>query len=190
MKLLGSTCLVLLMAPAPPRAAGGRRCASARQGDSAKALAPGACRTAFANALAEFAAKAPSYRSRRACFKEFGPCMPWPIGTRRFSAFRPQWIGITVGPDMTAAPAVAPGRIRFDFEPQSTASLSPAAATAPPAAASGVGGTETRLMTPDHDGRAADDVSAPRAGGGFTMIDGVLTYPAPARFQPKAPKHP
>jgi hypothetical protein len=29
------------------------------------------------------------------------------------------------------------------------------------------------------------DTAEGRPGGGFTMQDGVLTYPAPARFQPK-----
>ena len=32
--------------------------------------------------------------------------------------------------------------------------------------------------------------TAGKAGGGFTMQDGVLTYPAPARFQPKNLKRP
>lgn len=37
-----------------------------------------------------------------------------------------------------------------------------------------------------HEPEAADEGSAAKAvpGPGFTMQDGVLTYPAPARFQP------
>lgn len=185
MRVLGATGLALLVAASPARAAVGQLLVSTRQCESTRALTPGACRTAFANALAEFAAKVPTYRSRRACFKAFGPCMPWPIGTRRFSQFRPQWIGITVAVDGTAVPAVAPGRLTFGFAPQATATLSPTAASvATPASAD-----PTAILTPDDDG-AVGDGPAPRAGGGFTVIDGVLTYPAPARFQPKAPKHP
>ena len=191
MKLLGAACLALLVVPGPARAAVGRLFASAQQCESAKALAPGTCRTAFANAMAEFSAKVPTYRSRRACFKEFGPCMPWPMGTHRFSQFRPQWIGITVGADMTASPAIAPGRIRFDFAPQSTAALSPAAAAgAAPAAAHEEGAAQATILTPDDDTTGDREAAPPRPGGGFTVIDGVLTYPAPARFQPKVLKHP
>ena len=45
-------------------------------------------------------------------------------------------------------------------------------------------------------GHASDDGNSEgsgaivsRPGGGFTLEDGVLTYPAPARFQPKNLKH-
>lgn len=171
---------------APTHAAAGRLFVSARQCEAAKVLGPGACRTAFANAMAEFAAKAPSFRSRRACFQSFGPCMPWPIGTRSFGAFRPQWIGIMLAADLTATPAVAPGRIHFDFTPQSTAALTPAAEHPTTAAPEPAAAT---ILTPD-DGGEAPSGPAPRGGGGFTVIDGVLTYPAPARFQPKALHHP
>ena len=187
MKVLGSAWLAVMLSTGGAHAAVGRLFVSAQQCERAKALAPGACRTAFANALAEFAAKAPTYRSRRACFKAFGPCMPWPIGTRRFDAFRPQWIGVTVETDMTAAPAVAPGRVSFVFTPQSTAALSPAAA-APAPAPTLEAEPRAVIMTPDDDGAGA--APAPRAGGGFTVIDGVLTYPAPARFQPKTSGRP
>ncbi|MDX7951709.1 DUF1190 domain-containing protein [Lichenihabitans sp. Uapishka_5] len=188
MKGLAPMLLAALMVcgPATPwqaQAMPGRFFASPRQCEGAKAIAPAACRTAFANALAEFAAKAPSYPSRRACMKAFGPCMPWPIGTRRYSSFRPQWIGIVLAADASVAPAVAPGRLRLDFATQSTASLSPAA-VAPTGPAPDPEGDHPTILTPDRD----DTVSrlpTPRAGGGFTVIDGVLTYPAPARFQPK-----
>lgn len=168
-----------------PAAASPRFFASAGQCEEARILVPGSCRIAFANAMAEFAAKAPVYRSRLACMKQFGPCMPWPIGTRRFDAFRPQWVGAVVDTD-TVAPVTAPGRIRLEFVPQSFAALSAGAATQSvvheePA---------VRIMTPDEHG--GDDAAGPppRAGEGFTVIDGVLTYPAPARFQPKNLKHP
>ena len=167
--------------------------ASPTQCESAKALASGACRTAFANALAEFAAKAPTYRSRRACFRQFGPCMPWPVGTRSFSQFRPQLVGVTVVVSATGPavmPAVAPGRVHLDFEPQSVANLSPAAAQSrPPSRPAESGEPVAKIMTPDED-EAASPSPPPPAGSGFTVIDGVLTYPAPARFQPKALKHP
>lgn len=175
----------VLAAATPGRAASGRLFASARQCEAAKALAPDACRTAFANAMAEFAAKAPRFRSRRACFQRFGPCMPWPIGTRSFGEFRPQWIGITLAADLTAMPAVAPGRIPLDFAPQSTAALTPAASRPAPEAPEPAAAT---ILTPDEDGDAAPG-PAQHGGGGFTVIDGVLTYPAPARFQPKALHH-
>lgn len=164
--------------------------ASSAQCESAHVLAAGGCRTAFANALAEFASKAPSFPSRRACFRAFGPCMPWPPGTRRFSEFRPQWIGVTVEDGDVATPAVAPGRRPLAFTPQSTASLSSAATTSARSKPPADEVPDARIMTPhgDDDGEAGGP--APRAGGGFTMIDGVLTYPAPARFQPRAARHP
>ncbi|MCW6508723.1 DUF1190 domain-containing protein [Lichenifustis flavocetrariae] len=168
--------------------------ASPAQCESARALAPGACRTAFANALAEFAAKAPMYRSRRACFRQFGPCMPWPVGTRSFSQFRPQWVGVTVDASTSGPavmPAVAPGRIHLVFAPQSVSSLSPAATETPrPSHPSDTGEPVANIMTPDEDEAASPASPPPAAGSGFTVIDGVLTYPAPARFQPKALKHP
>ncbi len=34
-------------------------------------------------------------------------------------------------------------------------------------------------------GDEGGDAAAAKPGAGFTMMDGVLTYPAPARFQPK-----
>ncbi len=52
--------------------------------------------------------------------------------------------------------------------------------------ASSHGGRHGASRSAGDEGPAA---SAP-AGSGFKMEDGVLTYPAPARFQPKNLKHP
>ena len=49
-------------------------------------------------------------------------------------------------------------------------------------------GGRVRQATP-HGGEDGGDTAKAVPGAGFTMQDGVLTYPAPARFQPKNLKH-
>jgi hypothetical protein len=155
-----------------------------------RALRPAACKTAFANARTEFELKAPSYRSRRACFQHFGPCMPWPIGARAFSEFRPQWLGVTVdtsAPEAAAVPAVASGKLKLIFTPQSLVSLLPAAASQTEPLAHETPQAKPGRAMSDSDGEGEGPASPPPPrGSGFEVIDGVLTYPAPARFQPKA----
>jgi hypothetical protein len=183
-------CGCSLLAGGETAASASRFFSSSAQCETAGRLAAQVCRTAFANALAEFTAKAPSFSTRRACFRAFGPCMPWPIGTHRFNEFRPQWIGVEVDEALRVTPAIAPGRHAIAFQPQSTASLSGAALASRPASTDASSVPEARILTPDDDSPGGAAEPAPRAGGGFTVIDGVLTYPAPARFQPKVPRRP
>ena len=152
-----------------------------------------ACRTAFANARGEFEAKSPRFGSRRQCFRRFGPCMPWPIGTQRLDQFRPQWLGITVSrtaSETVAKPWVAPGKLTLDFAPQSVSALAPGSRPADTTADEIV---PIQPASHHHEAESDDPGPAPAPpppGSGFKIIDGVLTYPAPARFQPGALRHP
>lgn len=100
----------------------------------APGLGAGMCRQAFAAARIEFEAKTRSYPNRFACFRAYGPCMPWPAGAAPYAHFRPQWMGVTVvGPagSLTALPIVAPGRVALALTARSLAEA--VAAASPPA---------------------------------------------------------
>ena len=184
--------LLLVMFETVLADSGPRTFATQAQCERGRGLPSSACKTAFANVQTEFEAKTPRFSTRRQCYRQFGPCMPWPPGTQRIHEFRPQWLGISVdtrSPTVMAAPWVAPGKLNLSFAPQSVSVLSPAVSNAEPVDSEPPVHAVSRRH--ERDGEDAGPMSPPPPpGSGFTMIDGVLTYPAPARFQPKALRRP
>lgn len=167
------------------------------------------CRTAFANARAEYEAKTPSFPSQALCTRHFASCMAWPPGTGALKAsFRPRWDGVDIVDtptehSVTPSPGSTGRAIRFAARPltqEPRELLIRGAGFGTPLA--GRGGAP---LTAGHAGRPslaepvvrhalgaspADravpaNTPPPPPGSGFTYENGVLTYPAPARFQPR-----
>ena len=173
---------------------------------AARTFAPAACHSAFANARSEYEAKTPSFPSQALCTRTYASCMAWPPGgTGQAASFRPSWDGVDIV-DTPAEHSVTPspgstGRtVRFaarslDEEP---ARLTIRGATIPvppprrPGEAPLIAGRPGRpSAAPAFVQRAGapekglPPSAPPPPGSGFKLEDGVLTYPAPARFQPK-----
>ncbi len=151
------------------------------------------CRTAFANARAEFEARTTEFADEARCAKVYGSCAAWPPGARGAPRFRPAWDGVdivdtprekSVTPSLArAAKAIpfAPKPLVAFVDPERDLTVRPAPAVGMGVARAGAGGRVRR-------GAAAPEPppgAPPPPGSGFKLEDGVLTYPAPARFQPK-----
>lgn len=157
------------------------------------------CRSAFANARAEFEAKTPAFASMAQCTKAFGACAPWPPGSKGRVLFRPRWSGVDIV-DTPREKSVTPARVnggkRLSFAPRPLTgpaeeprelvvrgSRSVAAGRfGPPRAGNSRTQHAFRASAPE---RIPGPSAPPPPGSGFKMEDGVLTYPAPARFNPK-----
>ncbi len=163
---------------------------------AAHELAAPLCRSAFANARAEFEARTTSFPSMAQCAKSYRTCAPWPPGAPAKSSFRPRWAGVDIvdtPKEKSVTPATAAGVKTLSFAPQpltefraldvrGTRPLS-SFATRPPVRAS----STIRSGEPASEAPSAP----PPPGSGFKLEDGVLTYPAPSRFLPKnLPKQP
>ena len=110
-----------IVSVAPTHAETGRTFVNEIACAKAAGMTASTCRQVFAAARIEFEAKTRSYPSRFACYRAYGPCMPWPADAAPFAHFRPQWMGATVhGADvaLSAMPLVAPGRIALAFAPR------------------------------------------------------------------------
>ena len=171
---------------------------------AAHAFAPSACRVAFANARAEYEAKTPAFASEALCTRRYASCMAWPPGGGVARAgFRPTWDGVDIVDtprerSVTPSPGSTGKAVRFAARPltEEPAPLVilrgalPApprrAGDAPPIAHPGrptpAPAVVQRSGSPDGDPPPS---APPPPGSGFKLEDGVLTYPAPARFQPK-----
>lgn len=162
-------------------------------------LSASVCRSAFANARAEFEAKTPAFSSMAQCAKAFGACSPWPPGRHGRGAFRPQWSGIDIV-DTPREKSVTPARVsagkKLSFVPRPL--MAPAGEprelvvrASRPMAGGRFGPPPIGNMRIQHAFHAPrpEPVPGPSAqppsGSGFKLEDGVLTYPAPARFAPK-----
>ncbi|WP_237476459.1 DUF1190 domain-containing protein [Lichenibacterium dinghuense] len=172
-------------------------------------FAPAACRTAFANARSEYEAKTPSFASEALCTRRYATCMAWPPGAAgRPAGYRPSWDGVDIVDtptehSVTPSPGSTGRTVRFaarslDAEPARLtirgASI-PAPPLRQPAAAPVIAGHPGRPSAAPAFAGGADKPlppsPAPPPGSGFRLEDGVLTYPAPARFQPRnLPKQP
>ncbi len=169
---------------------------------SAHTLAPGLCHTAFANARAEYEAKTPSFANRALCTQRFASCMAWPPGSAAPKAtFRPSWDGVDIVDtpgehSVTPSPGGAVKGIRFASRPltEDAAPLVIRGATIPvplrrPGEAPLIAGRpSTAPAMVQRAGGPQRDLppsAPPPPGSGFKLEDGVLTYPAPARFQPR-----
>ena len=170
---------------------------------AAHTMGTAVCRTAFTNARSEYEAKTPSFSSEALCMRRFAACMVWPPGTdARKGSFRPRWDGVDIVDtpterSVTPSPGSTGRTIRFATRPLTEAPrelvIRGAGAPMPPPVRGGAPLNAGRpslaepvvqhaRATPPSD--RAVPASAP-PGSGFTYENGVLTYPAPARFQPK-----
>ncbi len=172
---------------------------------TAHTLAPAVCHTAFANARAEYEAKTPSFASRALCTQRFASCMPWPPGNGGSAAsFRPSWDGVDIVDtpgehSVTPSPGLAAKGVRFAARPltDEATPLVIRGASVPvplrrPGEAPLIAGRPGRPSSAPADVQRAGaperelaPSAPPPAGSGFKLEDGVLTYPAPARFQPR-----
>ena len=173
---------------------------------AAHTFGPATCRIAFANARSEYETKTPSFGSEALCTRTYASCMAWPPGSSgKTASFRPSWDGVDIVDtpgehSVTPSPGSTGQAVRFaarslEDEParltirganvpvpplrgQETAPLiagRPGRPSAAPAFVQRAGAPEKELPPS----------AAPPPGSGFKLEDGVLTYPAPARFQPK-----
>ena len=161
-------------------------------------LSSAVCHSAFANARAEFEAKTGSFPSLPACAKVYGSCAVWPPGSSGRASYRPEWGGVDIvdtPQEKSVTPAVARGAKRLTFAARSLMApdeserelLVRGARRSPPGPAAPPG--PQRSLRAGHEPEPA--LAPGKPGGGFTMQDGVLTFPAPARFAPGAlPKAP
>ena len=205
---VGAGALAILLLTGTAQAAGQSRFVSydsEAECLGAHTLAPGVCRSAFANARAEYEAKTPSFASRALCVRRFSSCMAWPPGARAATAtFRPSWDGVDIVDtpgehSVTPAPGGAMTGIRFAARPlgeealplviRGAAGLSPPVRPgggAPVAGRPGRHGPASAIVQRTGAPEPASPPGAPPPpGSGFKIEDGVLTYPAPARFQPR-----
>lgn len=155
---------------------------------TARTLAPAVCRTAFANARAEYEGKTPSFPSAALCGLRYAACMPWPPGAGAAASYRPRWDGVDIVDtptehSVTPVPGSTGHALRFAARPltETAAPLVIRGATIP---------VPPQRVGPAPAGRpspapAVAERAQPPPGSGFKMEDGVLTYPAPARFQPR-----
>lgn len=155
-------------------------------------LAAPLCRSAFANARAEFAAKTPSFPSMAQCARTYGACAPWPPGSSSRTGFRPRWdeVDIVDTPnEKTVTPAAASGVRRLAFAPQPLTEFrsldvrGPARPAGPPEFPPVARSGARTLVRGAEPSLGASPPPSP--GSGFKLEDGVLTFPAPARFAPK-----
>ena len=161
-------------------------------------LTASVCRSAFASARLEFASKTPAFASMSQCTKAFGTCAAWPPGHGGRASFRPQWSGVDIVDtphEKSVTPALG-GMRKISFAPLPL--------TAPVEerdlvvrAARQFAGRPTGASRIQHAFRTSEPekpytpAEVPPPGSGFKVEDGVLTYPAPARFAPKnLPKQP
>ncbi len=172
---------------------------------AARTLPAATCHTAFANARSEYEAKTPSFASQALCTRRYASCMAWPPGgAAGRAAFRPSWDGVDIVDtpsehSVTPSPGSTGRTVRFAARPLTVepaplvirgAGLPvppqrggsapliqgrPGRPSPPPALAQRSGAPE-RQLSPS---------APPPPGSGFKLEDGVLTYPAPARFQPR-----
>ena len=168
-------------------------------------LSASTCRSAFANARQEYETKTPSFPSQTLCRRRFASCMAWPpdASSNRPTAFRPEWDGVDIvdtptEQTVTPAPGSTGRSIRFAARPLNTEPQhdlviqgaapglrsAPGLATRPgrpivsaPPIQHAAGSTSPERELPPS--------APPLPGSGFKLEDGVLTYPAPERFQPK-----
>ncbi len=170
-----------------------------------RVLSAAVCRSAFANARAEFEAKTPAFSSLMQCARTYRTCAAWPPGARSHTVYRPQWTGVDIVDtphEKSVTPARTTGGPRLSFAPRSL--TGPAAEPrelvvrgARPATLARFGAHPVGAAPIQRAAHAAVPERAlgpsplPPPGSGFKLEDGVLTYPAPARFAPKnLPKPP
>ena len=163
--------------------------ASERDCASDRVLSAAVCHSAFANARAEFEAKTGSFSSMEQCAKVYGSCAPW-SQDKGPASFRPRWSGVDIvdtPQEKSVTPAVARGSKGLRFAARS---LSGSDTSSPELLVRGAGRPAAAPVGP-RPIRAArgpeprqNSVPSGTPGGGFTLQDGVLTYPAPARFAP------
>ncbi len=170
---------------------------------AARTIAPAVCRSAFANARAEYESKTPSFASQILCTRRYASCMAWPPGAdARRASFRPAWDGVDIVDtptehSVTPSPGSTGRAVRFASRPLTEEPRSLVIRGAgPPLPPLPRGGSPLPAghpgPTPPFARRAAGTPegplppgAAPPPGSGFKLEDGVLTYPAPARFQPR-----
>ena len=205
---VAAAALAWLAGPAAVRAAGQSRFASYDSEPgcvAAHTFAPAACRTAFANARSEYEAKTPSFASQALCTRRYASCMAWPPGAAGTPAgYRPSWEGVDIVDtptehSVTPAPGSTGRAVRFAArsmteEPAplvirgATIPVPPRRAGDAPLIAGHPGRPSPAPAVVQRGGREERDLppsAPPPPGSGFKLQDGVLTYPAPARFQPR-----
>lgn len=141
------------------------------------------CRSAFANARAEFEAKTPAFPSEAACAKAFGRCMAWPPGTARPQVWRPRWAGVDIVDtprERSVTPVLGGTSKRVAFAPRPLTAAPPAPVRARPVPAA-----RGRMPAPAAEPAEGAPSAPPPPGSGFTLENGVLTYPAPPRYAPR-----
>ncbi len=166
-------------------------------------LSAAICRSAFANARQEYEARTPSFPNQALCQRRYASCMAWPpaASAGRQTSFRPEWDGVDIvdtptEQTVTPSPGSTGRSIRFAArplvaEPQRDLLIRGAAgsgAASVNAARPGRPGVTTPYV--QRAGSTAPEREPPQSappppGSGFKLEDGVLTYPAPERFQPK-----
>lgn len=202
---IGATALVILAAAATPGmpsfAAGQSRFVSyLSEGEctAGRVLPAAVCRSAFANARAEFESKTPAFPSMTQCARALGKCAPWPAGGKGRVLFRPQWSGVDIV-DTPREKSVTPARVSgvkltFAARPLAGPAAEPRELVvrgARPPVGFRLGSPVTgrtvfqRAAHSTAPERALGPSAPPLPGSGFKLQDGVLTYPAPARFAPK-----
>ncbi|WP_129218268.1 DUF1190 domain-containing protein [Lichenibacterium ramalinae] len=157
---------------------------------AARTLAPAVCHTAFANARAEYEGKTPSFPSAALCVRRYAACMAWPPGAAGAASYRPRWDGVDIVDtptehSVTPSPGSTGRAVRFAARPldETAAPLVIRGASIPvPPQRSAPRAAGRPGPTPAVAERAP---APPPPGSGFKLEDGVLTYPAPARFQPR-----
>lgn len=172
---------------------------------AAHTFAPSACRVAFANARAEYEAKTPSFASQALCARRYASCMAWPPGGGvARGGFRPTWDGVDIVDtpaerSVTPSPGATGKAVRFAARPltEEPAPLvirggvfpvPPRRAGDAPLIAGHPGRPSPAPAVVQRSGSPESEPppsAPPPPGSGFKLEDGVLTYPAPARFQPK-----
>lgn len=166
-------------------------------------LSAAICHSAFANARQEYEAKTPSFPSQTLCQRRYASCMAWPpeLSAGRQATFRPEWDGVDIvdtptEQTVTPSPGSTGRSVRFAArplaaEPQRDLLIRGAAGSRAASVAAARFGRPS-VATP-YVQRAGTTVperglppsAPPPPGSGFKLEDGVLTYPAPERFQPK-----
>ncbi len=173
---------------------------------AAHTFAPAACHNAFANARSEYETKTPSFPSEALCRRTYASCMAWPPGGGgRAVSYRPSWDGVDIVDtpaehSVTPSPGSTGKAVRFAArsleEEPARLTIQGATIPVPPQRRSGeaplIAGRPGRpSIAPAFVQRAGaperdlPPSPPPPSGSGFTLENGVLTYPAPARFQPK-----
>ncbi len=166
-------------------------------------LSAAVCRSAFTNARQEYEAKTPSFPNQTLCKRRYASCMAWPpeLSAGRQTTYRPEWDGVDIvdtptEQTVTPSPGSTGRSIRFAARPLAADPqrdlLIRGAAGSRAAPVSAARFARPSAATP-YVQRAGSTVperelppsAPPPPGSGFKLEDGVLTYPAPERFQPK-----